>query len=158
MVDVTDSTPPCPYCGKILPTSKAQQCFECGWDWHDHDNPVQRGDPNWNRFGLDPDVTYVVELCQESSGGRYTRYREVDGEPGPGTVLETEPAIGRRFIEWGFYVYADHLRLSTGERFAFDSHGIWLTESEIQAMIAQRRSEGGEPSWVNGIRPLFAPK
>ena len=26
--------PPCPKCGELLRTSKAQQCFECGADWH----------------------------------------------------------------------------------------------------------------------------
>ncbi len=26
--------PPCPYCGRPLRTDKAQQCLECGADWH----------------------------------------------------------------------------------------------------------------------------
>lgn len=26
---------PCPFCGKMLRTATAQQCFECGKDWHD---------------------------------------------------------------------------------------------------------------------------
>jgi uncharacterized paraquat-inducible protein A len=25
---------PCPYCGQILRTDDAMQCFECGKDWH----------------------------------------------------------------------------------------------------------------------------
>jgi hypothetical protein len=28
--------PPCPLCGKPLRTKKAEQCFECGADWHKH--------------------------------------------------------------------------------------------------------------------------
>jgi len=34
--------PPCPYCGVKLWHPKGQQCLECGWDWHDAENPVQR--------------------------------------------------------------------------------------------------------------------
>ena len=33
---------PCPYCGDPLPTAKAQQCFQCGMDWHDPTNIVRR--------------------------------------------------------------------------------------------------------------------
>lgn len=25
---------PCPHCGELLRTNKAQQCFSCGKDWH----------------------------------------------------------------------------------------------------------------------------
>ncbi len=32
----------CPYCGQPLPTLQARQCFQCGADWHDPDNVVQR--------------------------------------------------------------------------------------------------------------------
>jgi hypothetical protein len=35
--------PPCPYCGKDLPTDQARQCFECGMDWHDPSCVVDRG-------------------------------------------------------------------------------------------------------------------
>lgn len=35
------TTGPCPYCGKALRTNMAQQCFECGADWHDPDNVVR---------------------------------------------------------------------------------------------------------------------
>jgi hypothetical protein len=37
--------PPCPFCGHPLQTSKAQQCFRCGMDWHDPDNPRRLGRP-----------------------------------------------------------------------------------------------------------------
>ncbi len=29
----------CPYCDACLNTNKAQQCFDCGMDWHDPKNP-----------------------------------------------------------------------------------------------------------------------
>lgn len=31
---VVRETQPCPYCGRPLRTALAQQCFECGADWH----------------------------------------------------------------------------------------------------------------------------
>jgi len=48
---VLDHTPPppprpqvpCPYCGKLLRSEKAQQCFECGMDWHNATNVVKHG-------------------------------------------------------------------------------------------------------------------
>ena len=36
----------CPYCGQALPTAQAQQCFNCGADWHDPRNVVVRGSPS----------------------------------------------------------------------------------------------------------------
>ena len=36
--------PPCPYCGLPLATSKAQQCFQCGMDWHNPENPLKAGE------------------------------------------------------------------------------------------------------------------
>jgi hypothetical protein len=36
-----EQAPPCPCCGKPLRTAKAQQCFECGANWHGR---VPKGD------------------------------------------------------------------------------------------------------------------
>jgi hypothetical protein len=33
---------PCPYCGRPLRTDRANQCFECGTDWHDASNIIRR--------------------------------------------------------------------------------------------------------------------
>jgi hypothetical protein len=65
MTDSQNDNPACPYCGVPLASAKAQQCFACGWDWHDPDNPQQRGDPNWNRFGLGAEGTYATERERE---------------------------------------------------------------------------------------------
>ncbi len=35
----------CPFCGSRLRTDDARQCFTCGADWHDPENPVRRGRP-----------------------------------------------------------------------------------------------------------------
>ena len=118
----------CRYCHSLLPSEKAQQCFACGWDWYDPSNPKQLGDPNWNRFGLDPERDYVVELCQRPDGLRFTQYRQAENpRTDSDAVLDTVLALGSQFIEWGFYQYADHLTLTDGRRFTFDAHGIWPT-------------------------------
>ncbi|MEZ6090064.1 MAG: hypothetical protein R3C05_18960 [Pirellulaceae bacterium] len=103
---------------------------------------------------------YVVELCQESSGRRYTRYRDVE----TGALIRTrfsgsKKAIGQQFIDWRYYKYAEHLHLNTGECFTFDAHGIWLTYTEVKRMRDRDNPwwEGDQSFWVNGIAPLFPP-
>ena len=163
---VVEHTPrtitPCPYCQAPLATNRVKQCFKCGHDWHDPDNIVQRGDPDWNRFGLKKDAIYVVELCQKPTGERYTKYREVTaGEHDPCCVLETESAPGSQFIEWGFYEYAKHLRLQDGRDFVFEAHGIWMTQEEAEYLTRRLRGTAGaveQPPWINGIPPRLPPK
>jgi hypothetical protein len=147
--------PPCPYCGALLPTARSKQCLKCHYDWHDPDNVVRHGDERWNRFGLDWDRQYVVELCQMPSGKRYTAYREVGCDGDAHAVLETAPASGKQFVDWGFYTYAEHLSLSDGTRFGFDAHGIWLTAAELEYLWFAH--PGSQPPWVNGIEPKFPP-
>lgn len=155
-------TAPCPYCKAPLRTALAKQCFACGMDWHNPASPKQLkpADPNWNPFGILKDLVYVVELCQKPNGQRYVKYRAVDGgTPDPHRVFESEPAPGWQFIEWGYYEYSKHLRLTTGERFGFEAHGIWLTEAEMKYMSHRWRGLAtGQAPWVNGIPPNFPPK
>ena len=149
--------PPCPYCHAPLATPQAKYCCKCRYDWHDPENVKKPIDPNWNRFGLDANLTYVVELLQHPSGIRTTKYRIADQEPSEAAVFETVPASGKLFIEWGYYEYAKHLLLSNGKRFHFEAHGIWLLDEEIAYLERQRSSSLPAP-WVNGISPKFAPK
>lgn len=108
------------------------------------------------------EATYVVELCQKPTGERYTKYREAGSENhDPHCTLETEPALGSQFIEWGFYEYAKHLRLADGREFGFEAHGIWMTREEVECKIRRVRGTLGkdeQPPWVNGIPPLLPPK
>lgn len=126
-------------------------------DWRNPNNVVQRGDPNWNRFGLTTSKSYVVELLQHPDGRRSTNYRESHLPPSKYTALETEPATGQQFVQWGYYSYSQHLLLTDGRSFGFDAHGIWLTETEI-AFMQDHSVPETESAWENGIAPLFAPK
>ena len=147
---------PCPYCGRDLVSEKARQCLYCGMDWHDPYNVVQRGNPNWNRLGLDPPKEYVVELLLHPSGKRTTQYREADAPPSSFAILETTPATGQQFVGWGKCAYCEHLPLTDGRRFGFDANGVWLTDTEIEFMRNDRWWEKHVP-WENGITPLFEP-
>ena len=152
--------PLCPYCSAVLPSPRAKQCLKCHRDWHNPEN-VQQAEvsPDWNVFGLLPEKLYVVELCQTPNGHRFTKYREIpDGAKDLRAVFETVAAQGSAFIEWGYYSYATHLKLSNGEAFGFEAHGIWLTSSEIAFLAGYRSSNLATPPWVNGLPPNFPPR
>lgn len=152
---------PCPYCGAPLATSRAKQCFVCGTDWHDPQNVVCRKNPEWNRFGLKWREMYVVELCQDPAGHRYTKYREVSvGAPDPHRVFETTPHPGWQWVAWGHYGYAESVTTTAGGRFTFEAHGIWLTWDEVRALHRSLRGEvrGDEVPWTTGVPPTFPPK
>lgn len=151
--------PLCPYCSATLPSSRAKQCLKCHRDWHDPENVQQANvSPDWNVFGLSPEKTYVVELCQEPNGHRFTMYREIPcGTPNAHAVFETDSAKGSAFIEWGYYSYAKHLKLSNGEAFGFEAHGIWLTSSEIEYLFGTPSAKLVVPPWVNGLAPNLPP-
>lgn len=148
----------CPYCNSFLASDKAQQCLACGWDWHDPSNPVKRGNPNWNRFGVDETASYTVNLCQRSNGDRYYEYNPRESEvPNPECVRKTEPMSGIDLLAWLQSGRKQHLTLTTGEQFLFDAHGIWLLYSEVQRMRDRKNPwwMGDQSFWVNGLTPRF---
>jgi len=151
--------PPCPHCNAPLPSPRARQCLRCQPDWHDATNVHQVDTGNWNRLGLDPNKDYVVELCQQPDGRRYTRHRQYPiGANDPFAVLETTPATAKTFLAWGFYEYADHLTLRNGQRFGFDAHGVWLTDVEWRYMETEQSCSNQNAPWVRGIPPKVPPK
>lgn len=158
-VDNALQHPPCPHCKVPLPSPRARQCLRCHTDWHDTANVHRVDVGNWNRLGLDVDKDYVVELCQQLDGRRYTRYREYpNGDIDPCAVLETNPASAKTFLAWKYYEYAEHLKLTNGQSFAFEAHGIWLTDLELQFMESRQSWTSPTTPWVRGIPPMLPPK
>jgi len=114
----------------------------CGTDWHDPENVVCRKNPEWNRFGLKWKTLYLVELCQDRSGLRYTKYRELDiGGPDPHKVVVTSAHPGWQWVAWGHYGYAGSVTTTPDVKFTFDAHGIWMTWDEVNAMHRHSRGE-----------------
>jgi hypothetical protein len=75
-------------------------------------------------------------------------------------VFETPPHPGWQWVAWGFYEYAKHVPTTTGERFTFDAHGIWLTWDEVRGLHRSVRGEvsGADVLWATGVPPRFPPK
>jgi hypothetical protein len=95
---------------------------------------------------------YTVTLCQTITGYRFVLYREAGFGNDPRTVFETEPVAGSKLIKWGYYDHCEHLKLTSGGRYGFEAHGIWLTNAELNSL------DETEPVWVNGLPPHFPPK
>lgn len=151
----------CRYCNAELPSHLSQQCLACGWDWHNPDNPVQRGKANWNRWGINEKLMYHVALCQRADGHRYYGYKTIDEiEVAPEIVRMTDMMSGADVLNWLRSGRKEHLKLTTGEQFLFDAHGIWLTYAEVEHMRCKspRWWERDQSFWVNGIAPLFPPQ
>ena len=155
-----DETAPCPHCGAPLPSTRTKQCFVCGTDWHDPQNVVCRKNPEWNQFGLKWRAMYIVELCQDPAGQRYTRYRALDdGTPDPHEVFETDPHPGWQWVAWGHYGYAGRVATTHGEKFTFDAHGVWLTWDEVRGLHRFSRGElaWSQVPWRTTVPPKMPP-
>jgi hypothetical protein len=49
--DHSNELPRCPKCNWLLPTGRAQQCSECGYDWHMPNDERPQGSPAANQPG-----------------------------------------------------------------------------------------------------------
>ena len=49
-------------------------------------------------------------------------------------------------------------RLTNGNKFAMDAHGIWMTLPEADYLFNDTPVDGERPPWVNRIPPQFPPK
>jgi hypothetical protein len=49
----------------------------------------------WTRVAVDPEKSYVLQLCQDGQGARYFLAREINERPHPDMVLETVPVSAR---------------------------------------------------------------
>jgi hypothetical protein len=99
---------------------------------------------------------YVADLVQLPNGSRYLQPRRPDDEVTPHTVFTTCIATGRelRDCQTGNVC----VRLTSGEKFAMDAHGIWMTIPEVRALFTDSPTDNEHPPWVNGLPPRFPPK
>jgi hypothetical protein len=109
----------------------------------------------WKRVAVDPEKSYVLQLCQDGHRVRYFLAREIDEPPHPDMVLETVPVSARLIAEYRFEELRS-VRLSNGETLAFGPHGEWFTEIETKAL--QERRVWASVPWHNGVEPRLPPK
>ena len=91
------------------------------------------------------------------SGERPSNVRLLlDGhEAPPETVLCTEVVPTDLLLRRDFRGIADAVKLTSGELFTVDAHGVWFTRAEADAFD---EVEWNEMPWLNGLPPLLAPK
>lgn len=109
----------------------------------------------WQRLRVNPDKTYVLQLCQNSKRVRYFTARELNEPSHPDMVLETMPVPAELIAKYDFEQLRS-VRLANGEMFSFGPHGEWFTQAESTAMRA-RRGWDSIP-WHNGVEPQLPPK
>jgi len=109
----------------------------------------------WKRSDVDEMKRYQIALCQEANGLRRFALVDVDQPSFPGTTaLLTEEVPINLLLRRDFTAIAEQVKLSNGEKFGVDAHGVWLTKNECDAWD---RNWSDIP-WLNGIPPLLAPK
>ena len=109
----------------------------------------------WQRTDVKPDMQYQVALCQSASGRRYYALCPAGASPpNADSVLLTE-ITPNDLLWWSrFEEISETVRLTNGERFFVEAHGVWFTTKEWEALDLD---EDHVP-WLNGLPPVLPPK
>jgi hypothetical protein len=109
----------------------------------------------WRRTELDPDIEYVIQLCQDEAGVRRLRLRDPAREEAHAeAILETGPVSHELLWKQNVYRISEEVRLKDGGRFFFDAHCVWFTEDEVKALSGEQV----EIPWCTKKAPVLAPK
>ncbi len=110
----------------------------------------------WLRAEVDESKEYRVALCQQANGKRHYKLLAI-GEPAPSeSVFVTEIVPTDLLLRRDFIGISEAVKLSNGQPFGVESHGIWLTKEECGALEAD--NDWSNIPWINGLPPHLPPK
>lgn len=111
----------------------------------------------WKSTEINANTSYRLLLIQEENGSRIFLLKNSNEESliakniFPTEIIENEFLKKRNLKK-----ISENFRLIDGSRFYVDAHGIWLTDSEMNAIMEDK--EDDEIPWLNGKPPNFASK
>jgi hypothetical protein len=110
----------------------------------------------WLRVDVDESKEYRVALCQLENGKRYYKLFANGEQPPSESVFATEIVPTDLLFRRDFIGISEAVKLSNGLPFGVESHGIWLTKEECDALEAD--NDWSSVPWINGLPPHFLPK
>lgn len=112
----------------------------------------------WKRADVDPAGQYRLLLTQAPSGARAFVLQSLDDAPPEAANLYafTEQVPHGLLLNRDLRGISETVRLGNGKPFFLDAHGVWVTQEEMAAILERKRDH--EIPWLNGIRPLWAPR
>lgn len=109
----------------------------------------------WKRSEIEEHRAYRVALCQAPNGLRTFRL-VADGCEAPHDSPLCTEVVPHELLQGGqLHAIARTVKLTSGESFWVDAHGVWFTRPEADAL---NEDDEGEIPWLNGLPPLLAPK
>lgn len=110
----------------------------------------------WKVSDIKNGKNYVLTLIQSDVGARKIHLQEYDFKNENSEVIFVTEVIPQDLlIKRNIEKISELILLTNGERFYVDAHGIWLTQTEMNALESD---ELIDIPWVNGMSPNFAPK
>ncbi|WP_165677575.1 hypothetical protein [Metapseudomonas otitidis] len=110
----------------------------------------------WSISDIQDTESYRLLLCQNPSGRRYFKIDPVYGknkQPHEDEVLSTQTISNEILKRGDIFDIANTTPLSCGEKFFIDSHGIWLTKTEVEQM--DKGISYDRINWVTTTPPFF---
>ena len=110
----------------------------------------------WLRAEVDEDKEYRVVLCRKANGERCFKLLAIGESPPSESVFVTEAVPIPLLLRRDFLGISEAVKLTNGQPFGVDAHGIWLTKEECDAWGTARGSSG--IPWLDGLPPHLPPK
>ena len=111
----------------------------------------------WKRAEVVDGQRYQLALCQNTSGERsYALHRVDDTQLPTDAVFMTDEVPNDLLLRRDFEGIASTVRLTNGNRFWVEAHGVWLTHDENIALSA--KVDHARVPWLNGLPAKFPPR